>query len=291
MTFETIGIRREPIEITQQLIDAEGKNPRFVQIVRDMTEQKKAEKAKSEFISTVSHELRTPLTSIKGSLGIIASGMVKDDPVKLSRLVNMACKNSDLLEKLVNDLLDVEKLNAGMFTFEMQLIDLSKLVKEAVSANEGYAAEYEVSFKTDGTKLPVWVVGDSHRLMQVLSNLMSNAAKFSNKGSQVDIFLTLHGSNVRVSVRDTGCGIPETGRKVLFERFTQIDSSDQRVKGGTGLGLNIAKAIVEKHHGTIDFTSEVGKGTTFFFDLPIKPANQKALDVAMKANETSERRA
>lgn len=275
LTFETLGIQQEPIEITHQLIDVEGGSPWFVSIVRDMTKQKKSEKAKSEFIATISHELRTPLTSIKGALGLMVGGVGKDDPVKLAQLMNMASKNSDRLEKLVNDLLDVEKLNAGMFTFEMRLVDLSKVVIEAAAANEGYAAQHEVFFKTDGTNLPVWVVGDRQRLIQVLSNLMSNAAKFSNKGNPIDIVLTLHGSNVRVSVRDTGCGIPEASREAVFERFTQVDSSDQRSKGGAGLGLNISKAIVEKHHGTIDFTSEVGKGTTFFFDLPIKLALDK----------------
>ncbi len=287
--FETTGNNQEPLEITQQLINSEGEEPRFVSIVRDIAERKKAEKAKSEFISTVSHELRTPLTSIKGALGLIRNGVVKDDPVKLKRLMDMAATNADRLELLINDILDVEKLNAETSSISTNTVNLSHLVKEAVMAHEGYAEKFGVSFRTTGVDIPVLVNGEDNRLMQVMANLMSNAAKFSPKGGEIEVSLVLSGSNARVSVSDHGCGIPEAAKKTIFDRFTQVDSSDRKGKGGTGLGLNIAKAIVERHHGTIGCTSEVGAGSTFFFELPIKTAEQKVPDVAETIGKTPKR--
>ena len=263
-TFETKGIKQEPIEITQQMIHFLNKEPWFVSIVRDITQRKLAENAKADFIATVTHELRTPLTSIKGSLGLIKGGAFKDDPAKLMRLAGMAYANSDRLGLLINDILDIEKLNAGMVEFQIGPVDLSHLVNEAVSANEGYAVELGVSFNTTGVDIPVFVAGDANRLMQVMANLMSNAAKYSKEGCQIEVSLALKGSNARISVKDNGPGIPEDARKNIFKKFTQVGSSDHRAKGGTGLGLNIAKLIVKRHKGTIDFVSEPDSGTTFF---------------------------
>ncbi len=279
ITFEAINRNQESIEITRQFIDAEGEQPRIVSIIRDISERKEAEKAKSEFVSTVSHELRTPLTSIKGALGLTRTDAIRNDPDKLERLLDMAATNADRLGFLVDDILDVEKLSSGMIELRSDTVNLSRLVNEAVEANEGYATKLGVFFNTTGVDLPVMVSGDNNRLMQVMANLMSNAAKFSPIGGQIEVLLSLNGSSARVSVRDHGSGIPDAAKDSIFERFTQVDSSDQRKIGGTGLGLSITKVIVERHQGTIGFISEVGTGSTFFFELPLKLAEQESPDV------------
>ncbi|MDP2738454.1 MAG: ATP-binding protein [Pseudorhodobacter sp.] len=277
-TYETTGVHQEPVEVTMQLLHFMDENRWLVLIVRDITERKNLEKAKDKFVSTVSHELRTPLTSIKGSLGLIKNGVVNDNPDKFARLLDIAVVNCERLGLLIDDILDMEKLTAGMVKFQIDTVDLSCLVNEAIAANESYATRLGVCYKAIGVDIPVLVNADSNRLMQVMANLMSNAAKFSNEGGQIEVSLSLNGSRARISIMDHGAGIPETARKTIFERFTQVDSSDERKKGGTGLGLNIAKEIVERHGGTIGLTSEIGKGTTFFFELPIKLAEKKTPD-------------
>ncbi len=279
VVFETVGNNQEPIEITQQVINLGGDDFRFVSIVRDITERKRAETAKTDFISTVSHELRTPLTSIKGALGLMKIDAIKADPKKLDELLDMAVSNADRLGLLVDDILDVEKLSAGMVKLRSDTVNLSSLVNEAVAANEGYASELGVTFCTTGVELPVLVLGDYNRLMQVMANLMSNAAKFSPIGEQVDVFLSLSGPNARISVSDHGAGIPDSARGTIFERFTQVVSSEPRGNRGSGLGLNISKSIIEQHKGSIGFTSKVGEGSTFFFDLPLKSTEKEKFEV------------
>jgi signal transduction histidine kinase len=229
---------------------------------------KEADRAKSLFISTVSHELRTPLTSIKGAIGMMKSGAFDKTPEKLPTFLNMAYQNTERLHYLIDDILDIERLNAGKMNFQMNETDLSELLKEAGLANEIYGKQYGVTFVCSGIDEPHLVNGDHHRLMQVMSNLLSNAAKFSSIGGKVEISVARHQGNLRVSVKDNGCGIPESARANIFDKFTQVDATDQPKKGGSGLGLCIAKMIVEAHDGYIDFISAVDKGTTFHFDLP-----------------------
>jgi PAS domain S-box-containing protein len=250
------------------LRDPEDRLLGFLVAGRDITERLQAESAKQEFISTVSHELRTPLTSIKGSLGLIRSGTTGQLPDKLKSILDIAYKNSDRLELLVNDILDMEKIEAGRMDFHIEAVNIVSLVEEAIVANKGYGDEYGVTF-IRGTMEEALADGDKDRLMQVLSNLMSNAAKFSPGGKQVELSVTSLGKAVRVSVKDTGPGIPEEFRGRIFGKFSQADSSDTRQKGGTGLGLSITKAIVEQHGGAIGFETEVGVGSTFFFTLPV----------------------
>ena len=272
-TFETVHQHRNsaliPVEISLQYIAPANEESRFVAIVRDITERKKIDKAKSEFVSTVSHELRTPLTSIKGSLGLIKSGAVGELPGKFKSMLDIAYNNSDRLVLLINDILDMEKINAGKMEFNIGPMDIVSLVNEAIDANKGYGDEHNVTFFRSGNSEQILVDGDKDRLMQVFSNLMSNAAKFSPGGSEVELSVLHNGSFVRVSVRDSGPGIPKEFREKIFQKFSQADSSDTRMKGGTGLGLSITKAIVERHRGSIDFETESGNGSTFFFDLPI----------------------
>lgn len=238
------------------------------QLNKEIVDRERAENIKHEFISIVSHELRTPLTSIKGSLGLIKSGTVGDLPEKMQSMFDIAYSNSERLNLLINDILDIEKIKSEVVEFRMEPMDIVLLVEGAIEANEGYAVENNITFlKTRGEET-AFVLGDRDRLMQVLSNLMSNAAKFSPQGEQVEISVTRENDNVKVAVKDNGKGIPEAFRENIFEMFTQIDASDSRNSGGTGLGLNIAKTIVEHHKGTISLDSGVGFGSTFYFTLP-----------------------
>ncbi len=268
---EVIGQRKDgstfPMELAVSEMEVGGVQM-FTGIVRDITDRKQAETMKTEFISTVSHELRTPLTSIKGSLGLIKSGAIGELPDKLKSMLEIAYNNSDRLVRLINDILDIEKIAAGKMDFQMVPMELGSLLEQAIDANKGYGGEHGVSFVLSSDLPEAKVDGDHDRLMQVLANLMSNAAKFSPKGDTVTISLSRHDTGYRVAVADCGPGIQENFRDKIFGRFHQADSSDTRSKGGTGLGLNITKAIVEQHGGTIGFETEVGKGTTFFFDLP-----------------------
>ncbi len=271
--YETVHKRPDgsivPVEVALQLIAPSDGILRYVAIVRDVTERKAAEQAKKEFISTVSHELRTPLTSIKGSLDLITAGAVgKVDP-KVGSLVTIARKNSERLVRLINDILDMEKLEAGKMDMQFDEVELTAFLHEAVEANRAYADRLNVGIEFHDPGQPIPVRADRDRLMQIMANLLSNAAKFSNPGEKVEITTEVLGGKVRVSVRDFGAGIPEKAQATIFEKFTQADASDQRQKGGTGLGLGITKMMVEAHGGTIDFVSKVGEGTTFFFDLDL----------------------
>ncbi|MFT6043362.1 MAG: signal transduction histidine kinase [Porticoccaceae bacterium] len=231
--------------------------------------REETDKAKSEFISTVSHELRTPLTAIKGALGLIQAGVFDDTPEKIPPMINLAYTSAERLHVLIDDILDIERLNVGKMNFHMESVDVSSLLEEAALSIESYGRQYGVTFLFAGTDERLLVNGDHHRLIQVMANLLSNAAKFSHRDGQVDLSVRRHDGSIRVSVQDYGCGIPESSRASIFENFTQVDSSDERSKGGSGLGLGIAKNIVEAHNGEISFISEVDKGSTFTVWLPI----------------------
>ncbi len=242
----------------------------FVGITRDITERKRTEQMQKEFISTVSHELRTPLTSIRGSLGLILGGAVGELPEKAKTLLDIANNNSERLIHLINDILDMEKITAGKMQFDNKVTNLIPVVQQAIESNKGYADQLHVSFEfKTGSDDVVMVRIDEKRMAQVMSNLLSNAAKYSPKDEQVEISVDTANDCVRISVRDHGKGIPEEFKSRIFSKFAQADSSDTRQKGGTGLGLNITKAIVEKQGGSINFDSDEGKGATFYVDLPI----------------------
>ncbi len=224
---------------------------------------------KSQFVSVVSHELRTPLTSIKGSLDLINSGQVGPVHPQVRPLVDMASKNSRRLAHLIDDLLDLQKIESGEMSFKLDFVDASALVAEAVATHQGLAEKFKVSLcgEVKGDRSLV-VKADASRLMQVLANMISNAAKFSPEGGEVIVGATISDDSVRIFVRDHGAGIPPGAKEKVFGRFAQLDSSDQRRTGGTGLGMNISREIVEAFGGVIDYDSKLGKGTTFFVDLP-----------------------
>ncbi|WP_170604150.1 sensor histidine kinase [Ruegeria arenilitoris] len=225
---------------------------------------------KTQFISTVSHELRTPLTSIKGSLDLINTGALGEVPESMQNLIHLAGKNSERLASLINDVLDIQKMEAGEMNYRDGIIDVHSLVREAISCNLGYVSAHNVEILEDirGDE-EVFIKGDSSRLLQVLANMISNAAKFSFDGGEITVGCEKIGENVRLFVKDQGIGIPKGSRNKVFDRFSQIDSSDERHAGGTGLGMNISKEIVEHFGGTIDYRSTLGKGTEFFIELPV----------------------
>ena len=234
----------------------------------DITERKEISQMKNEFISTVSHELRTPLTSINGSLGLLAEGVTGTLPEKADELVGIARNNCDRLIRLINDILDIEKIESGRMDYHIGVLDIGALVTQAIEANQAFASQFDVFFTVEDRAAGATVQADSDRLLQVLTNLLSNAAKFSPVGDQVSITITRRNEQIRVTVTDNGLGIPPKFRTHIFEKFAQADSSDRRRKGGTGLGLAICRQIMEQLDGRIDFRTALGEGTSFFFELP-----------------------
>ena len=281
-TYITAQGHRFPVLLsTTSLRSTTGEITGFLFIASDITERKEVELAKNEFVSVVSHELRTPLTSIRGSLGLIEGGAVGEVPPKMVRLVEIARANTDRLVRLINDILDLAKIEAGKLELQMLPLDPAELVAEAVAEINGMADQFRVRLAWHSD--PSWIdhrpslLGDRDRLLQVLINLLSNAIKVSPPDSVVETRVeAAGGASVRISVRDQGPGIPahELGR--IFGKFQQIDSSDTRARGGTGLGLAISKAIVDEHGGTIGIETEEHKGSTFWFEIPL-PRDEWAL--------------
>lgn len=268
---EVTGRRKDGSTFPMDLAVSEmnlGGTRMFTGIVRDITEHKRLERMKSEFVSTVSHELRTPLTSIRGALGLLASKYAEALPGKARQMLEMAERNGERLTVLINDLLDLEKIESGHLEFEFKAVNLVALARRACEDNEGYARRHDVRLRLAIEPVEAPVRGDEHRLLQAFANLISNAVKYSLPAGEVEIAVTRREGGFRVAVRDHGPGIPEEFRGRIFERFAQADSSDTREKGGTGLGLAITKVIIEKHGGRIDYTSQPGVRTEFFFDLP-----------------------
>ncbi len=258
------------IELTiQSEVDEATNKLCFTGTLNDITERRRIAQLQSEFVSVVSHELRTPITSIRGALAILESGKTGAMADAHLKLVQIAHKNSQRLITLVNDILDMEKLMAGKMSLNMSTINLTALVELAIEANTSYAHTCNTKLALCESPADAMVVADPDRLMQVLNNLISNAAKFSPPDRAVEISITLESNRTKVSVRDYGSGIPVEFRSRIFSAFAQADSSDTRKQGGTGLGLKISKTLIEKMNGEIDFESEVGVGTCFWFSLPL----------------------
>ncbi len=255
-----MSIRREFDEISQALC--------FTGTLIDITERKSNALMQSEFISVVSHELRTPVTSIRGSLALLDAGVAGAVSPAQAKLIQVAHRNSQRLVTLVNDILDMEKLMAGKMTMKMSLLELSEVIEHALEANASYAHGLQVSLHFEKPAFHAKVMADSDRLMQVLANLLSNAAKFSPKDIPVEVTLHEETTVFTVKVTDCGPGIPLDFRHRIFSAFAQANSSDTRQQGGTGLGLKISKALIEKMDGSIGFVSELGQGSCFWFSLP-----------------------
>ena len=236
-------------------------------ILRDVTERHRVDQMKNEFISTVSHELRTPLTSIRGALGLVSSGALGALAPKAKPMVDIAAKNCERLVNLVSDILDIEKIASGKMAFRIRTLQLSEVVTQTVDAARGFAESLGVTLSVQAPAGDLLVLADSDRLAQVLTNLVSNASKYSAKGGTVTIAVARREGKLRVSVADLGPGIPDEFRARIFQKFAQADTTDGSQRKGTGLGLAISKALIERMGGTIGFDTKVGVGSTFFFDL------------------------
>jgi len=257
-----------PIELSINTILIDGELL-FTGILRDITERKQIERLKDEFISTVSHELRTPLTAIKGSLDIIIKGLDLELPETATTMFDITTRNVDRLLSLINDILDISKLESGEINFQYEDVEIKSFIEECIELNHEYATKHNTDFICTYCNENIYIHVDKDRLNQVMSNLLSNAAKYSPANINVEIFTHINNDNLRVSVKDYGKGIPDDFQSEIFDKFTQSSSGDTRQVGGTGLGLNISKMIIEKFGGEINFETVKDKETTFYFELPI----------------------
>ncbi|NVO15752.1 MAG: PAS domain S-box protein [Rhodoplanes sp.] len=278
-------------------IEAEiGLNPILIEgrqmvlsVIFDVRERQRIERMKNEFIATVSHELRTPLTSITGSLGLLLGGAAGPQTEPAKRLLTIAQANSLRLVRLVNDMLDIEKIESGQVVFNHQETDIRALVEDAIEANRGFSEQFQVRVMLAPDAECATVCVDADRIVQVVTNLLSNACKFSPAGGEVEVRIERANGAVRVSVRDQGPGIPEEFKPRVFSKFAQAESPYTRQKGGSGLGLNIVKQIVVHHGGQVGFAPAPGGGTIFHIDLPAVAGG--GLSQAMAAASQPQRRA
>ncbi|WP_281857625.1 PAS domain-containing sensor histidine kinase [Litoreibacter halocynthiae] len=271
-----IEVDGSSLEINLQHVTTKEGRRQFVAFANDISERLAHEQAKVDFISTVSHELRSPLTSIKGGLGLVLSGATGELSDKSRSLLEIAHRNSDRLVLIINDILDLEKIASGNKQLDITLVDLATLVKDAAAANDAFCAHYNIKIRLVETDQPCLVECDANQVFQILNNLLSNAAKFSNPGDEVVVSLATDGPDTLISVRDYGVGIPMEAQATIFDRFTQVAGQDRKAKGGTGLGLNIVKVIAEHHGGTVTFESAQGAGTTFIVRLPTQASVDSA---------------
>ena len=246
------------------------------QIARsEILQLREVEQMKTDFVSTVSHELRTPLTSIRGSLGLVLGALEGEIGPRARGLLEIASQNTDRLIRLINDILDIEKIEAGHVTLKKELGELRAILRTTLTGLDGIASEAGIRLMLEPGE-QVMATVDADRLVQVFTNLVSNAIKFSPAGQTVRVRLEAVDSVARVRVIDSGPGIPFEFRDKIFGRFQQADGSDARKKNGTGLGLAIARAIVELHDGTVSYESEAGEGATFVVELPCIPASVRS---------------
>src|SRR5579862_1478786 len=256
-------------------------------IGRDVTRQKRIERMKDEFIATVSHELRTPVTTIAGPLNLLVSGAAGELPERAKRLVTMAHNNSARLAFLVNDIIDIEKIESGKMLFNFERIDAKRLVEQAIEANRGLADKFGVPVRlhTDVGEAPMRT--DGARLMQVLTNLLSNAVKFSPEDGEVTVTIEMRDDHVRIAVRDRGPGIPDDYKTLIFNKFAQVEATNSRLNGGNGLGLSIVRETMIRLGGSVDHLPAPSRGSIFYVDVPrwnavatSKPALESSADAA-----------
>jgi PAS domain S-box-containing protein len=244
----------------------------------DISERRAVERMKEEFISVVSHELRTPLTSIRGALGLLASGLIGSLPEKGQRMLEIAVNNADRLIRLINDILDIERMQSGKVIMQRQVCDAAALMTQAADEMRAMAEKAEVTLLVSSQFVRLWAAPD--RIVQTLTNLLSNAIKFSPAGGTVWVNVAQQGEEAIFTIRDQGQGIPADKLETIFERFQQVDASDSRKKGGTGLGLAICRSIVQQHGGRVWVESTLGQGSTFFVALPVRQEVEPALSVS-----------
>ena len=278
---DTTYVRRDgtrfPVELTAAPMREDGRMTGAVVVFADISERHAVDRMKDEFVSVVSHELRTPLTAIRGSLGLIAGGAVGELPAGAARMVSLALDNSDRLTRLINDILDLERIQSGAVPLELSVHDAAEVLEATLASVRSLADAAGVALVVGAAEGRVH--GDADRLVQALTNLIGNAIKFSPRGGEIVVAAEREGSHVTFRVQDQGRGIPEEKLEAIFGRFQQVDSSDSRQKGGTGLGLAITKTIVDRHGGRIWVESEVDRGSVFRFTIPA------ATDPALQATD------
>jgi signal transduction histidine kinase len=253
----------------QAIWDKAGKPYRMAGSQRDITDRKQAEQNVNEFFSTVSHELRTPLSAVKGSLRLIEGGLAGHISNEARELLDIALSSCERLIRLVNDILDLRKIEAGKIELSLRQVSAADLIQEVLQGLASYAESHGVALSSDCPR-ELKFEADHDRIVQVMTNLVGNAIKFSGEGAKVHLTVSqLDENHVRLSVEDNGPGIPEDKHHLLFMKFKQLDASDSRRQDGTGLGLAICKAIVGQHHGKIGVASKEGQGSTFWFELPM----------------------
>jgi PAS domain S-box-containing protein len=275
-------LRRDGLEIVCEfsltpLVNDDQEIVSVIAQCRDITQQIEAERVKKEFTSTLSHELRTPLTSIIGSLQLINTGMFGTLDQDAAELALVAERNAQRLLDLINDILDLERIDSGRLSLIAEDVSLDDVLQESVVLNRAYAERFGVRLKLSAEPLGVLVHADRRRLLQVMTNLISNAAKFSPEGGQVELSASCTDARIQVSVEDRGPGIPQEFRSRIFGRFAQADSALTRKKGGTGLGLAICKRLIELMGGEIWYADREGGGTSFHFRLPAQATPARVL--------------
>ena len=252
-----------------QITDSSNAVYREKQLRNIANEAQSLSELKSGFVSSVSHELRTPLTSIMGSLGLLKSNIEEPGSEISKSMLDIAYNNAERLLLLINDILDIEKIESGKMEFNFSKENINSLIKDCINQNNGLAKKYQVSFNfTAAHELPLISI-DKDRIFQVLNNLMSNAAKFEPNGGTIEIESKLKNDKAYVSITDHGSGIPDEFHDRIFQAFTQADTSNTKGVAGTGLGLSITKTIIEHHNGEINFDSIPNESTCFYFTLPI----------------------
>jgi signal transduction histidine kinase len=263
-----INPRGPAVGWTLTFVDITAQQAHADLMARAAQQAETANQAKSDFLSTVSHELRTPLTSIQGALDIVQLTAKEDLPDQTAHLIEIANNNTRRLKSLIDDLLDLQRIEQGLMEFQMEQMELASMIKDAIVANKSYLDKYKVQAVVDFPTAPAVVMGDQKRLFQVMNNLLSNAAKFSDGGTSIEITLRQRDDMNEILVRDHGIGIPPGCEDKVFGRFSQVESVSTRARGGSGLGLNITQEIIEAHDGTIRYVSTLGQGTTFIVSLP-----------------------
>ena len=270
-SFPVEYVARPQIETPPDGSVEAGKPIGVVVAFTDTTERRALDRMKDEFISTVSHELRTPLTSLRAALGLVTGGALRSRPEKMHQMLEIALGNTDRLVRLVNDILDLERISSGKSELQLTMCSAEDLLARAAGLQQAAAAKADIRICTSARDVHVWA--DQDRILQTLTNLISNAIKFSPAGSEIDLTARyLDENEALIQVHDQGRGIPTDKLENIFERFQQVDASDSRAMGGTGLGLAICRSIVNQHGGRIWATSEPGLGTTFHLTLATKPS-------------------
>lgn len=255
-----------PAEIRVQRVTTRGR-PVLVLLVHDISERKEMDRIKDEFVAVVNHELRTPLTSIHGAVRLLEQGAGGPLPAPAQQLVNLAAMNTDRLRRIVDDILDLEKIGSGRMHFDLQRLDAGAAIEQAARAHEAAARLARVHLVVAPPPEPLSIHADAGRLQQVLANLVSNAIKFAPPGSAIELQAKANAGRIQLGITDRGPGVPENFRSRIFERFAQADMQSTREKGGSGLGLSIVKKMTEQMGGQVDYDSEPGR-TTFRISFP-----------------------